>query len=161
MAKILGGSKSRATSQQDSYNQAFEPVSGAFNPLLKYAEQGAQGFSSLLGGDTTGLEAYKKDTGFDFAMDRGVDGVYSGAAGKRILQSGAAAKGIQQFGSNLENQYNDSYLDKMLRMAQLGFGAGEAITGAGAKSSGSSKSSSYSGNGIIGGLSKLASFGAM
>jgi hypothetical protein len=161
MAKILGGTKSQSQSQQTSQNLAFQPISDAFNPLLKYASQGANSFARLLGGDSSEFDAYKRTAGYDFMKERGLGGVGAGFAGGRMLGSGAAAKAMQEYGSNFENTFSNNYLDKLLAMANLGSGAAGAITQAGNYSQGTSQSKEYSGGGLLGGLMKIGGAVAM
>lgn len=157
MGKILGGSKSRQQSTSSSSNLAFQPIQQAFNPLLDFARQGANSFSRLLGGDTTEYDEYKKATGYDFAKERGMGAVGANFAGGRMASSGAAMKGIQEFGSNFEQQFAQNYLDKLLAQAGLGINAAQTMAQAGQVSNSQSTGTSSSGGGLLGGLMRIGS----
>lgn len=155
MSFLGGGSKSKSQSTQDSYNRAYDPVNTAFSPLLGYAQQGAQGLTDFLGGNTTGFDNYKRGTGFDFLLGRGLDGVNAAQAGRRMFNSGATAKGLQEFGSNLSNTYADNYMQRLLSLAGIGTSAASALTGAGSVSKGQSTSTSKTSPGLLKILSSL------
>lgn len=153
MSKIFGGSKSSSTQTSSSSNQAYRPVQQAFNPLLSYATSGADAYSKMLSGDTTGFDAFKDATGYDFALDRGIGNITNNAASQGMVRSGAAARALQEYGTGLNSQYAGSYLDRLLGQANLGFNAGQTMTGAGgvANSTGTSTSSSKPGlTGLVG-----------
>jgi hypothetical protein len=115
------------------------------------ASTGANAFSALLNGDTSGFEGYKKATGFDAASETGSRGITGNAAAAGLLRSGGTAKALQSYGNDMQNQYANSYLDKLSNQAQMGFNAGNLIAGAGQKSD----SSSSSKKGIGGFLGKV------
>lgn len=145
MSSIFGGSKQQST--QSSSNQAFQPVSTAFSPLLGNAAQGASGIQALLSGDPTGFNAYKGATGYDAASEAGSRGITGNAAAGGLLRSGSTAKALQAFGTSMQNQYANSYLDRLFQQAGLGFNAANAMTGAGGISQGLSSGSSKPGIG--------------
>lgn len=147
MGSIFGGSKSKSTSS----NQAYGTLSTAFSPLLGYAQQGAQGLAALLGGDTSGFEAYKRATGFDAAAETGSRGITGNAAASGLLRSGSTSKALQSYGTNLQNQYSQNYLDNLLSLANTGLQAGNVLSGAGATSTSTSKSKSGLG-GLVGSI---------
>lgn len=148
MGSIFGGSKSKQTSS----NQAYGQIKDWATPLLGYAQQGARGVSDFLGGDTTGFDAYKRATGFDAAAEAGSRGITGNAAAAGLLRSGGTAKDLQALGNRMQNQYADSYLDKMFNQANLGYNAAQILGGAGTTSTSKSKSK----NGIGGFLGSVA-----
>lgn len=145
MSSIFGGSKQQAT--ESASNRAFEPVSTAFTPLLGNAAQGASGIQALLSGDPTGFNAYKGATGYDATAEQGSRGITGNAAAGGLLRSGSTGKALQAFGTGLQNQYANSYLDRLFQQAGLGFNAANAMTGAGGISSGQSTKSEKPGIG--------------
>lgn len=161
MSKIFGGSKSSSQQTSISNNKAYGTVSNAFSPLLQNAASGINAYNAMLSGDTSGFDKFKDATGYNFAMDRGVGNITGSAAGTGMVRSGAAAKALQSFGSGLQNQYANTYLDKLLNQANLGFQAGDAITNAGNYSYGQGTSQSKSSEGIAKFVGQIASAAAM
>lgn len=129
--KFFGGSKRTETSQSESYNKAFEPIQTAFSPMLGFAQQGGQNITDFYGGNTTGFDNYKKNAGFDFLLGRGLEGINSAQAGRRMFNSGATAKSLQEYGSGLTSTFADKYLSGQLGLAGLGSDAAKNLIGAG------------------------------
>lgn len=146
MSKIFGGSKSKqtsqATSQQVSYNQAYNPIAQQFTPLLQEAQKGLADYNAFMAGDTTGFDQYKANTGYDLAESEGFRRLLGGSSAAGTFTSGATGKRLQQYGTDLQQQYANNYLDRLLGRAGIGFQAGSALTSAGGYSSGSSQSTS-------------------
>lgn len=152
MSAIFGGSKQSSSST--SSNKAYGDISNAFRPLLGQAQAGMQGLSSLLGGDASGLNMFKKMTGFNAAAEEGSRGITGNAAASGLLQSGSTGKALQRYGNEISNQYANSYMDRLLAQAGLGLQAGNVLSGAGQTSS--SKSSGKSKDGMGGFLGSMA-----
>lgn len=146
MSKIFGGSKSKSksTSTQSSSNRAFEPVSTAFTPLLGQAQSGIDEYNAFMGGDTTGFDKFKAATNYDFNESEGMRKIIGSRAGRGVFQSGASGRALQEFGTNLQGNWAQQYLDRLLGRTSVGFQAGNSITGAGNISSGQSESTSKS-----------------
>lgn len=147
MSSIFGGSKSKSTSS----NRAYDSLNQSFSPLFGLASQGANSLSALLGGDSSGFDAYKKATGFDAITEAGSRGITGNAAARGLLRSGSTGKALQGYGNMMQNQYANSYMDRLLGQAGLGFQAGGLVGGAGQVSQQTSKSKPGIG-GFLGGL---------
>lgn len=130
---LFGGSK------QKSSNKAYGDISNAFKPALGYTTQGGDAISALLGGDASGFNKYKDATGFDWQAEQGSRGITGNAAASGLLRSGATSKSLVNYGENLQNQFADNYLTKLLGLAGLGTQAGSVLAGSGQVSKGSSK----------------------
>lgn len=147
---LFGGSKTENSSQQSSSNRAWDVLK---DPLSGMAGQGANNFTQLSDILGRGFDDYKKNAGFDFALNRGQQGITGNAAARGLLNSGSTMKGLAEFETGLGAQYYNNWLDRLNGAAQTGIGAGAALTGAGSVSSGSSKGSGTdSGKGILGTL---------
>lgn len=147
MGSIFGKkskSKSQSQSTQSSYNQAYQPILNAFQPLLGYAQQGAKGYSDFLGGDRTGFDNFLKNSSYDFDRERGEGQVATGLASRGLRNSGAMLKSLSSFNNNLRNQYSNNYLDRLAQLMGIGGTAASALTGAGGLSQGQSTSNSTS-----------------
>jgi hypothetical protein len=150
---VFGGSRSKQSSSAS--NRAYDSLNTAFSPLYGQATQGAKGLSDLLSGDSTGFDKYKDATGFDWAAEQGSRGITGNAAARGLLRSGSTGKSLVTFGNGIQDQFATNYMDKLLQQAQLGFNAGNLVSGAGSVST--SKGSSSTKPGIGGFLGKLAS----
>lgn len=155
MSKIFGGSKSTSTSS----NKAYDTINSSFSPLLGNAASGAQSLAALLGGDASGFNAYKKATGFDAIAEQGSRGITGNAAAGGLLRSGSTGKALQDYGTNLQNQFANTYMDRLLAQAGIGFNAGNALIGAGQTSQSKQKSKPGLGGFLGGGLAGIASGG--
>ena len=58
-------------------------------------------------------------------------GVTGNAAARGLLRSGSAGKALTQFGQNLQNQFADSYMNRLLGLAGLGIQSGGLMAQAG------------------------------
>lgn len=152
MGKIFGGSKQKSSSS--SANQAYGTINNAFAPLLGYAQQGAQGLTSFLGGDTSGLQKFQDATGFNASLSQGLQDTTNASAAKSLLRSGAATSAATRYANDMNQQSANSYLDRLLGLAGLGTQAGSLLTQAGQTSN--STSSGKSKNGIGGFLGSAA-----
>lgn len=131
---LMGGKREKSVTG----NKAYGDISSAFKPALGYVSQGGNAIGSLLGGDATGFNKYKGATGFDWQAEQGSRGVTNNAAAGGLLRSGSTGKSLVNFGNNLQNQFADSYLGKLLGLAGLGTQAGSVLGDAGKFSKGKS-----------------------
>lgn len=136
MSSIFGGSKQKST----SYNKSYDTINQNFSPLFGYAGEGAGGLSKLLAGDSSGFDAYKKATGFDFAAEEGSRGITGNAAARGLLRSGSTGKALTRYGTELQNQYAGNYMDRLLGLSDVGLKAGGLVSNAGLFSESSGKS---------------------
>jgi len=136
MSKVFGGSKSQSTSS----NRAYGQLSSTFSPVAGQTANANNLVMQLLGGDNSGLEAYKTAVNSDFELDRGLGAINSSSAGRGVLRSGARDKAAAEFQTNLGNRYADNYIQKLLGVGQQGLQAGGIIAGAGQVGESSSKS---------------------
>jgi hypothetical protein len=156
MSSIFGGSKQK--SQSTSNNQAYGAISDYAGGLLPYAQQGASGLSSLLGGNTAGLDAFKNAMGYDFTAEQGSRGVTGNAAAAGLLRSGSTQKGLARYATGLNNQFADTYMDQLMKLAGVGQNAANTLAGAGQQSS--TTSSGKSKEGMAKTIGAAASFAA-
>lgn len=156
MGFLTGESKS----QSSSSNRAYDTLNNSFSPMLGYASQGAGGLSALLSGDTTGLDAYKKNMGYDWTLGQGLASTSAKAASAGSLDSGATLKALANYQTGLNNQYATNYMSGLSGLSNLGISAGNALSGAGQVSN----SSQYSNPGLaalIGAAASAAAKGGM
>ena len=125
MGSVFGGSKSR------SYNKNLRIINEKFSPVADYARTGADSLNQLLSGDASGFNAFKDATGFNAMAKEGSVGVTGNAAARGLLRSGSAGKALTQFGQNLQNQFADSYMNRLLGLAGLGIQSGGLMAQAG------------------------------
>lgn len=142
---IFGGpskQSSTSTQQSSSSNRAYEGLNTAFSPLFANAAAGSNAISALFSGDTSGFDTFKRNTGFNAAAEQGSRGITGNAAASGMLRSGSTARALQGYGTQLQNQYYNNYLDRLFQQANLGFQAGNLVSGAGNVSSSSGTSTS-------------------
>lgn len=125
------------------------------NPLMNQAQgagstalgaqgtlQGQEGALLGLGGDTAAANAayqnYLGSTGYKFQLGQGQQAVDSNAASKGMLNSGATAKALTQYGQNLGSSYFNNYLGQLGGLnsqyqgtVNAGLGAAQAVGQAG------------------------------
>ena len=152
MGSIFGGSKQKSSSS--SVNQAYPFIQSTYGPLAGITTKtGLDALNSLLKGDTSGFEAYKSATGYDPQAEAGSRGITANAAASGLLRSGSTGKRLMQFGNQLQQNFADSYFNKLLAQSNLGLGIGNLISGAGSTSTSSGSGSSSPGiGGFVGGL---------
>lgn len=143
MSKIFGGSKS----QSKSYNQAYDWSQNAYAPLAAESTAGMADYNDFLSGNTAKYDEYKKATGFQGLFDQGSNSILARLSKQGLLDSGAAGKALVDYGNDMQNEYAQTYLDRLLGRVNTGFNAGQLITGAGNYNESSSKTT-----GGIGGL---------
>lgn len=153
MGSLFGGQKSKSTSK----NQAYGTINNWASPLLGYAKEGALGLSSLLGGDTTGLDKFKSSMGYDWELGQGQNSIAAKALSQGLGDSGATLKGLAKYQTGLNNSYAQNYINQLLGLSNIGATAAGTLTNAGQTST-----STQSGGGGIGGiLGGLASNAAL
>lgn len=154
MQVVFGGSR------QKSDNQAYKDIKSAFAPLLGQAQEATNRIGSFLSGDNSGFEAFKRAIGFDALAERGSRGVTNNAAAGGLLRSGSSGMALQRYGQDIQNQSAMDYLSQLFNMGNIGFNAGQTLTGAGSRSVGSSTGglSGFIGN-LMGGAGKAAAGG--
>jgi len=139
--KIFGGStqKSLSTSTSTSMNQAFPWLMGNIGPSALYNyNDSTSHLNDVFAG---GFDDYKKQIGYDFLMDEGIDKVGGAFSGKGVYNSGAAGKALTQYGQNLNKTTYNDFIDRLLGRAQVGLGGANAISGAGGFARSDSQSS--------------------
>lgn len=138
----MGINKSSQSQSSNSSNQAFPFLQSALGGQVGQVGASTSALSSLLGGDSGGLNAFQNATGFDAQAEQGSRGVTGNAAASGLLRSGSTAKGLQSYGQNLQNQSAQSYIQNLLGLGQLGLGSAGVLAGAGTTSSSQGKGSS-------------------
>lgn len=159
MSAIFGGSKqnssSTASSSSVSGNKSYDQLNQAFSPMFGNATSGASALSALLNGDASGFNAFKNATGFDAASEMGSRGITGNAAASGLLRSGSTAKALQSFGDTIQNQYANNYMSNLFNKANLGFQAGNLVSGAGQFSQSQSQSQGTSSGSSKPGIGKF------
>lgn len=107
---VMGGQFSAAPNQA----MTMQPAAPAMSP------QQAQ---------NAAFDNFRNSTGYQFRLGEGLDAVNSGYAGAGALQSGAAMRGITEYGQNFASNEFGNYLGALSN--QQAVGAGAASAGAG------------------------------
>ena len=167
MSFLFGGSKSKQTSTSTSAsgNHAYNDIRDAYSPVMQQGNAAGTSLAALLGlgGNTTAQMAafdnYKQGAGYNHIMDEGQRAITGTAAGRGLLNSGATARALSDYGQKTASTFFDQYLAKLLAMQQTGMQGGDLLARAGAysNSSGQSTGTSSSNNGIGSMLGSIAS----
>lgn len=170
MSKVFGtifGAPSKSSQQQQSgstsSNQSYGQINEQFNPQTGYARQGNSAIAALLGGDASGLNAFKDATGYNQAALKAGRGVTAGGAAAGLLNSGSLGQQYARTQSGVDSQFANDYLTKLFGLADQGYKAGNLLSGAGNVSNSQSfgeSSSTGEKKGIGETLGKLASAAA-
>ena len=119
--------------QEKIYNQNAaneQPYIAAGNT----ANTALQGFLGL-GGDPAKTQAafdnYLNSTGYKFTRDQGIDAAETSASARGLLNSGAALKSLDQYGTGLAQQYGQTYADNLNTIANRGANSANALSSTG------------------------------
>jgi len=77
------------------------------------------------------FDNFRNSTGYQFRLGEGLDAVTSAYAGIGGLQSGAAMRGINEFGQNFASNEFGNYANLLSNQQAVGAGAGSALAGVG------------------------------
>lgn len=77
------------------------------------------------------FDIFRNSTGYQFRLKEGANAANSLYAGSGVLQSGAAAKALQDYGQNMASQEFGNYLGALGNQQSLGFSAASAQAGVG------------------------------
>lgn len=72
---------------------------------------------------------FRDSTGYDFRLKQGMDAVNSGYAGAGTVKSGAAMKGINDYGQGMASQEFGNYMNALGNQQGIGLQAGSSIAG--------------------------------
>jgi hypothetical protein len=107
---------------------------GAFLPGGANAFRTRQALLGLGGDEAAAQQAfdnYLDSTGFQFALNTGRDAITGSRAARGLLDSGATAESLTEFGNQLGRQAFNNYLGQLTTDANFGLQAGTAIGSAG------------------------------
>lgn len=77
------------------------------------------------------FDIFRNSTGYQFRLGEGMDGVTSAYAGIGALQSGAAMRGINEYGQNFASNEFGNYLNALGGQQAIGAGSASALAGVG------------------------------
>ncbi len=140
----MGVNKSKQESK--SSNQAFDFLRGSLGGAVDNVNVGARGISDLLSGNASGFEAFKGATGFNDRLVSGLRDVTGVTAARNTFNSGATGRALMKYGTQLQNETAQNYIQNLLGLGQLGLGSAGVLGGAGQTSSSSGKSKGLSFN---------------
>ena len=78
-----------------------------------------------------GFDIFRNSTGYKFRLGEGLDAVNSGYAGSGLLQSGAALRGINEYGQNFASNEFGNYLNALGSQQAVGAGSASSLAGVG------------------------------
>lgn len=105
-------------------NGGMATATGPTNTQLPTAQTPQQAAESA-------FDIFRNSTGYQFRLGEGMDAINSGYAGAGILQSGAALRGIQEYGQNFASNEFGNYLNALGAQQSVGAGAASSLAGVG------------------------------
>lgn len=147
MSNLLGGN-SKQKSAASSSNQAFPFLQGALGGDVTNGTSANDMLSQLLGGNQTGLDNFQNSSGFQNQLQQGSQAITDNAASRGLLQSGATAKGLMNYGQGAAQQSYNNYFQNLLGLSNAGTAAASVIGSAGQQSSTNSSGKSKTGLGL-------------
>lgn len=111
--------KQAATQSLTGYNYLENPAASGVQSQVaggnaaNTAEQQLLGLQPMSSQTQTGFNNYLNSTGYNFQMQQGQQAISGNAASKGILNSGATAKALTQYGQNLGSTYFNNYLSQL------------------------------------------------
>lgn len=139
---IASHDASNAASNAAAENNALEGQIYQSNKALETpfinagdaAENELMGFLGLGGDAQAGQKAFDtflNSTGYQFALDQGLDSVAQSKAAEGMLGSGSLVKALDAFGTGLADQYGQQYAADLQGVVGTGAGAADALAGQG------------------------------
>ena len=98
------------------------------------AENALTGFLGLGGNPQATDQAfndYLNSTGYQFALNQGLDSVAQTKAAQGLLGSGSLVKALDSYGTGLAQQYGQQYVGALQNLTNTGQGAANALAGFG------------------------------
>ena len=99
-----------------------------FKPTVDRGNKAGEAINSFLGlsggaDQSQAFDAYKKSTGYNFALKSGSDDIASNKAASGLLKSGATLKALNAYGQNTANTYTQNYLSNLSGQQSAGLTA--------------------------------------
>ena len=118
-------------------SQIYQSNKGLIQPYVTSgdnAETALNGFLGLGGNPQatqTAFNNYLNSTGYQFALNQGLNSVTQSQAASGMLGSGATLKALDAYGTNEAQQYGQQYVGNLQNEVGTGTNAVNALTGAG------------------------------
>lgn len=142
-----------------SWSQAgFGPGGAGYFPAAQTPAQQAATSNPMDAGTAqqNAFASFRTDPGYQFAFDQGQKALQSSAAARGILNSGATAKALTNYGQGLADQQYGNYFARLQSLA----GLGQSATGSTAQAGG--QSAGQSGNALMaGGNARASAYGGV
>lgn len=140
---VFGGSKQKqsSSSTQESGNYFKDDLKNAFMPTTESTGMASTALGKLLGlsGDRSqALQDFRNTPGYQFNLESGSNAIGGQFANRGVFDSGATRKALMKFGSGLADNTQNSYIQNLLGLGQLGTQAGGLVADAGRYATGSS-----------------------
>lgn len=129
--------KDTAASNNALQAQIYGQNAATLAPFVASGKPAGDAINSLLGlsGDPTAanaaFDAYKGSTEYQSRLKQGQDSVTAALGSKGLLDSGAALKGLTNYGQTFASNEFGNYLGNLQTQQQVGLGAASAQAGVG------------------------------
>lgn len=156
VGSLLGGSSSDKQVSKNALTGYNYLTSGqgsdANNGYVSFGNNANNAQADLLGlsnnphAQDAAFSNFRNSTGYNFLMDQGSRAITGSAAAKGILNSGATAKALTQFGQNLADTSFQNYFNNITDVSKQGQAALQMTSQAGTQGGGAAASALTSGN---------------
>ena len=155
------GSKSAAQQAMTGYNyltgdkgvQSYVDNGNNANNMMAQLT----GAAPLTAGTTNAFNNFTNSTGYNFMMDSGERAITGSAAARGILNSGATAKALTEFGQNLGSTTFQNYFNDLNAVGNSGLTASGQIGAAGTTGGGNASTATQNGsNAMANGITTAA-----
>lgn len=128
---VFGGSPFNESRQPTfSFDGGNIPINGNVSGLPSNGQPVSNAQSSITQQSANdGFDAFRNSSGYQFRLNEGLDAVNSGYAGRGVLQSGAAQRGINDYAQGFASNEFGNYTGLLQNQANRGLGAGSALAG--------------------------------
>ncbi|MBU6231604.1 hypothetical protein KGP36_02955 [Patescibacteria group bacterium] len=139
MGSLLG---SNSSSSSTTSNQAYGTLKNLLTGNINTGNTAISAISSLLNGNTSGLNNYENSAGYQNTMKLGSQAITGNAAASGLLNSGSTLKALSNYGQTTAQQYYNNYLQNQMGLAGLGLQSAGILGSAGSTTNQSGKSKS-------------------
>jgi hypothetical protein len=105
--------------------------SGHMTPFIQGGQQAGTQINALLGGDESAFDRFRGGTNYQFRLNEGLRALNHGYAASGMLESGAAMRGITNYGQNMASGELNNYMNLLQGQQGVGMGAASALAGVG------------------------------
>lgn len=101
------------------------------SPFMQRGNESGEQINALLAGNPAAFDAFRNSTNYQFRLGEGMKAANQGYAARGMLQSGAAMKGLNDYGQNMASNELGNYMNILGQQQQVGLSGANALAGVG------------------------------